>query len=274
MSDTSIELPPVDSRIVAGRDGDPIHVLVANGTNGLQTEVIDVRAEAPSAFAPRTVAPRIVTDTASFIAETVRRPLIAGQSTAWANRNSGKVSVVYDDLAPDAEAEFNDRGDVLVLQFVTDPNWTLLMDAVRADPCGQEDFADLIASVGHLVTSHRTAELVELVLHLRASTSGSFESRINRANGSQVLSYVEEVTATAGRTTQIEVPQFITFRAARFEDFLPIDVTCELSLRVSGGRARLSLVPQPFDHVIRETWNTAVEDLAEALGVPVYATNL
>lgn len=204
----------------------------------------------------------------------MRRPLLAGQSTAWANRNSGKVSVVYDELEADATEKFTDRGDVLVLQFVADPNWTALMKAIDAEPCGQEDFADLLSSVGHLVTSHNTADLVEMVMSLRASTSGSFESRINRANGSQVLSYSEEVTATAGRTTQIEVPQFIAFRAARFEDFPPIDVTCELYLRVTGGRARLSLVARPFDHVIRETWSTVVEDLAENLGVPVYATNL
>lgn len=277
MSDTSIELPQVVTEIITpeeyGGDG-PIRLIAANGPNGLQTKVVDVRAEAPDAFPPRTVTPRVVTDTASFIAETVRRPLLAGQSTAWANRNSGKVSIVYDDLTSDAGDDFADRGDILVLQFVQDPNWKVLMDAISADPCGQEEFSDLIEKVGHLITSHATADLMEIALSLRASTSGTFESRINRSNGSQVLSYSEEVTATAGRTTQLEVPQTITFRAARFEDFPPIDVTCWLRLRTGGGRVRLSLDAQPFDHVIRATWSSVVDDLAETLGVPVYATNL
>ncbi|WP_019204556.1 DUF2303 family protein [Tsukamurella sp. 1534] len=277
MSDSNIHLPQVETEVIApeefGVDG-PVHVLVANGVEGLETRVIDIRGEAPDAFPPRTVDHRAVTDQASFLAEIRRRPLVTGESTVWANRKTGQVTVVYNELSPDPADDYTRRDDRLTLRFVEDPNWRVLMAAIDADPCGQEEFSDLIEKVGHLITSHQTAELMEIALSLRASTSGTFESRINRANGSQVLSYAEEVTATAGRTTQLEVPTTITFRASRFEDFPPIDVTCWLRLRTGGGKVRLSLDAQPFDHVIRATWQTVVDDLSENLGVPVYAANL
>lgn len=64
MSENTIALPPhtiVDDEW--GADG-PLRIIAANGENGLDTKVIDVRAEAPNAFPPRTVNDRVVTDTA------------------------------------------------------------------------------------------------------------------------------------------------------------------------------------------------------------------
>ncbi|AKJ72214.1 hypothetical protein TPA4_49 [Tsukamurella phage TPA4] len=277
MSDSIIALPSATVEPITGADypvDGPVRVVVANTPEGLRTQVVDVRGAAPNAFPPRTVDERFVTDQKSLLAEVTRRPLIAGVSTVWANRVKGTVTVIYDELGADATTEFNHRHDRLNLKFVTDPDWTLLMDAVRADPCGQEEFSDLIESVGHLIRSHKTAELMEIVESIRASSSGSFESRINRANGSQTLAYSEEVSATAGRTSQIEVPQTITFSAPPFEDYPPVEVVCWLRLRISGGQLRLTLQAQPFQHVIRETWTSIVDDLSVNLGVPVLATNL
>lgn len=278
MSDnTSIAVPQVETAIILPEDygvNGPVHVVTANGTNGLETRVIDIRAEAPDAFPPRTVEHRATTDTASFLAEVKRRPLTEGESTVWANRNTGQITVVYDELSPDPAEDYTRRHDRLTLKFVREPDWTLLMKVIGAEPCGQLEFSDLIESVGHLITSHPAAELMEIAESLRTSSQARFESRPNRANGSQVFTYAEEVSATAGRSAQLEVPTTITFRVAPFEDFPPIEVTCWFRFRVNNGNPRLTLEAQPFDHVIRATWATVVDDLAENLGVPVYAANL
>ncbi|TWS20811.1 DUF2303 family protein [Tsukamurella asaccharolytica] len=277
MSDSNIHLPQINTESITpeeyGVDG-PVHVFIANGVEGLETKVVDVRAEVPDAFPPRTTVPRKVTDQASFLAEVKRRPLLDGLSTVWANRKTGTVSVIYDELGADATADYTRRQDFLTLQFVRDPDWTLLMNTISKEPCGQLEFSDLIESVGHLITSHPAAELMEIAESLRTSSQARFESRPNRANGSQVFTYAEEVSATAGRSAQLEVPTTITFRAAPFEDFPPVDVTCWFRFRVNGGNPRLTLEAQPFDHVIRATWSTVIDDLAENLGVPVYAANL
>lgn len=91
MSDNAIALPP---HTVAddewGSDG-PLRIIAANGENGLNVKVVDVRAEAPNAFPPRTVNDRVVTDTASFLAEIARRPLIEGLSTVWGTGRRGRL---------------------------------------------------------------------------------------------------------------------------------------------------------------------------------------
>ncbi len=257
---------------------DPVYLVTANGEQGLQTQVIDIVAMAPDAFPPRTVEPRSVTDVASFIAELDRRPLPhSGEvSTVWANRRRGTITAVYDDLDPDARQPLDRRADRLVLQFVADPDWAALFKAADGNYHRQEEFGDLIETAGHLVTSHPAADLIEIVDSIRASSKGSFESRISRRDGSQVLNWAEEVTATAkpaGRGV-LEIPREIVLTAAPFESYPPIEVRCWLRLRIQQGALALALVPQPYEPAVRAAWLDVVGDLSAQIGRPIYAANL
>lgn len=79
MSDN--EIPALPQAIVTEADDDgmdgQVLIVTANSATGLATEVIDVRAATPDAFPPRTVPARVVTDQASLLHETDRRPLLA-----------------------------------------------------------------------------------------------------------------------------------------------------------------------------------------------------
>lgn len=278
MSDNAIALPPhtiVDDEW--GSDG-PLRIIAANGENGLDTRVIDVRAEAPNAFPPRTVNDRIVTDTASFRAEIARRPLIEGLSTIWGNRQKGEITAVYDELPGAAISDYTRRGDRLILRFVPDPDWATLFKAADGNYHGQEEFADLIEYAGHLITSHPAAELMEIVRDIRASSKGSFESKATPDTGSQRIVYSEEVAVRSGKTgptsKELEVPKEITLAARPFEDYPLVDVKCWLRLRVNQGQLGLALIPQPYQHLVRDAWSHVTTELAEKLGVPVYAANL
>ncbi|TDH45422.1 DUF2303 family protein [Mycobacterium eburneum] len=276
MSENTVELPAHAVEIIddeAMADG-PLYLVNANGQNGLESHVIDVRDRAPYAFPPRTVAPRVVTDTASFVAEIGRRPLIDGQSTVWGSRQRGEITAVYNDLL-DVGQSYTRRDDQLTLRFVADPDWATLLKAADGDWHGQDEFGDLIESAGHLITSHPAAELMEIVDSIRASKSGSFESRIRRDTGSQHLTYSEEVTTKAGSATRpLEVPREITLTARPFEDYPEVEVTCWLRLRISNGQLFLGLFPKPYQHLVRAAWTHVTNQLAEQLGVPVYAANL
>lgn len=84
MSDNTIALPKHDADLIDVLAADtPLYLVTANGENGLQTEVVDVRGKVPAAFPPRAPERRTVTDTASFLAEVTRRPLLQGLSTVW-----------------------------------------------------------------------------------------------------------------------------------------------------------------------------------------------
>lgn len=278
MSENVIDYPSERIELIEPADtstNGPVYLVTANGRNGLETRVIDVRDDAPKAFPPRDTATRVVTDTASFLAEVARRPLIEGRSTVWGNRKYGAVTVIYDELYADANAEYTRRDDALVLQFVPDPDWATLFKAADGRFHSQLEFGDLIESAGHLITSHPAAEIVEIVDSVRASSKGSFESSIKRATGSVNLTYSEEVSAKAGTATrQLEVPREITLSARPFEDYPVIEIRCWLRLEVSQGHLGLALVPQPYEHLVRDAWTQVTSELAEDLGVPVYASNL
>lgn len=274
MSDNAIECPQETITII-GNETDPLFMVTANGENGLETRVVDIRAEAPDAFPPRTVNPRIVTDTASFLAETTRRPLLPGVSTVWGNRRAGEVTVVYNELPAAADDSYTRRDDHLILRFVPDPDWATLRKVADGQYHGQEEFGDLIESAGHLITSHPAAELMEIVDSIRASSKGSFESKIRRDTGAQHLTYSEEVSVKAGSSTRaLEVPREVVLTARPFEDYPEIEITCWLRLRINSGHLHLGLFPRPYDHLVRETWTKVVDDLRDDLGVPVYAANL
>ena len=196
MSDNAIELPEHTVALIdePAADG-PLYLATANGEDGLETRVIDVRGEAPNAFPPRTVNDRVVTDTASFLAEIARRPLLADESTVWGNRQKGEITAVYDELSSVPTNRYTRRGDRLILRFVPDPDWATLTGTADGKFHDQDTFGDMIEAAGHLITSHPAAELMEIVDSVRTSSKGSFESRIRRDTGTQYLTYSEEVSA-------------------------------------------------------------------------------
>lgn len=265
-------VPQVETIRIEAPNG-PVIAYAVNGENGLETRAVDLVCEVPDAFPPRTVEKRIVTDQASFLAEIDRRGLIDSMSTVWANRNNGTITVVYDELSHDAEYHYSRRADRLQLQFIRSEDWKLFQ-AATGGLHSQEAFGDLLQSVAHLITSHTAADLLEVVDSIRATSSGSFESRINRANGSQTLSYSEEVNASAGRHGQLEVPRTIDFRVQPFEDYPEFDIVADLRLRVSGSKLAMGLFPEPYDHKIRAAWLDVTDSLSQAIGVPIYAANL
>lgn len=276
MSDKILELPHHRADLIDEPDADTeLYLVTANGENGLQAQVVDVRGAAHAAFPPRAPERRTVTDTASFLSEVARRPLLQGLSTVWGNRDKGQVSVIYNELPADATADYTRRSDVLALQFVADPDWATLFNAADGRFHSQLEFGDLIEQAGHLITSHPAAEIVEIVDSVRASSKGAFESNIKRATGSVNLTYSEEVSAKAGTATrQLEVPREITLSARPFEDYPLIEIRCWLRINVSQGQLGLGLFPQPYQHLVRDAWTHKTGELAEALGVPVYAANL
>ena len=275
MSENTVELPNHTVELIDETGADsPLYLATANAAHSLEKHVIDIRSLAPDAFPPRTVVERVVTDQDSFAAELERRKLVEGQSTVWGNRQRGEITAIYDDLSPHAIDEFTRRHDRLTLRFVADPDWATMKKAADGDYHGQDEFGDLIESAGHLITSHATADLMEIVDSVRASKAGSFESRIRRDTGSQHLTYSEEVTTTAGTATKpLEVPREITLAARPFEDYPLVTVTCWLRLRIAQGKLYLGLFPQPYDHLVRDAWQVVVGQVSEKIGATVYAAN-
>ncbi|WP_237084042.1 YfdQ family protein [Mycobacteroides abscessus] len=230
MSDSILELPDHATELIDEPEADTsLYLVTANGENGLQVEVVDIRGKVPAAFPPRAPERRTVTDTASFLAEVARRSLLQGLSTVWGNRDKGQVNVIYNELGVDATAAYTRRNDVLTLQFVRDPDWNTLFRAADGDFHRQEEFGDLIEQAGHLITSHPAAELMEIVDSIRTSSSGSFKSQIKRDTGSQHLSYEthgNKITSPMGGDVRATVT---ASQIRAFRKTIPAELLSELA---------------------------------------------
>ncbi|UQE73859.1 DUF2303 family protein [Gordonia sp. PP30] len=261
---------PLTSDLVKTEHGQVVFTAV-NGAGGLETKVVDLVDGAPGAFAPRTPDVRTVIDRDSFGRELRRRGLDS-DGTVWASRAKGRVTAVYNDLSTDLDDAYTRRDDRLMLQFVTDPDWSTFGNVADGQYHGQEEFGDLLDDAGHLIISHQAADLVELADSIRATSSGHFESRIQRSTGSQSVGWSESVEARAGAAGDLEVPKVVVFRVARFEDFPTVDLVCQVRLRVKGGQLLLGLFPRPYEHLLREQWQTVIGELGAEIGRDIYAT--
>lgn len=119
-----------------------------------------------------------------------------------------------------------------------------------------------------------TKRHLEVIDSVRASSKGSFESSIERANGGQKISYKEEVNASAGRSRDLEVPQLITLQLRPWEghDVL-YTIDAYFRLRVQQGTLALGIKLKPTQQIIREAWAGITAKVSAAVDKPVYATS-
>lgn len=235
--------------------------------HGLQIEEIDdvdTYAEPPA----RPEGTRTVADLESFLAELSRRGL--GESgTLWGNATRGNLTAVYNDHTD----EPGWRDDKLALQLTQDPDW-LAWHALSGEFYGQETFGDKIEELLHTVISPDQADLLEIIDSVRASTSGQFESRIQRADGSQKLVYSQEHSVRAGRTGELEVPQTISLELRPWENHPEVyPVEAYFRVRVADGRLHLAVKLKPTRQIVRAAWADLANRVTEHTAKPVYAVS-
>lgn len=239
-------------------------------TEGLEVEIVDLRpqrAEAPTRAS--SVADRHVIDVMSFLDELARRPLTEC-GTLWGCDRVGKVTAVYNDH-PTSATEYGHADDEFVMQLTADDDWSRWHN-LSGSWHSQQDFGDIIEDLLHTVVSPDQAELLEIIDSIRASTKGEFQSEIERSSGSQKATFNREVTATAGRTVQLEIPKTITLRLRPWEGHATFyEVQAWFRLRVNSGQLSLSIKLFPTRQIVRNAWAEVVTKIAETTGKPVLA---
>ena len=235
--------------------------------HGVQTKVVDIRADIPGLLSSPEQGTRTVTDSVSFLAELDRFKL-DNAATLWGDETKGKVVAIYNDHTNEAAGH---RDNKLELVLRPDPDWTSWQQlSGRFLP--QTEFGDAIEELLHTVTDPSQAELMEVIDSVRASTKGNFESSITRATGAQKLVYSEEVKTTAGRASTLTVPQTLTLAIRPFEGMDTYQVEAWFRLRVTNGQLLLSIKLKPTRAILRAAWSELVEVLEEKTAKPVLAT--
>lgn len=239
---------------------------------GLQVETVDLREFVPGITASAEAGTRLVTDVPSFLAELERYPIgndNFGYGTLWGDETKGRIVAVYNDHHEDGAGLRDNR---LSLELRADPDW-VAWHRLSGDYLSQEDFGDAIEELLHTIIAPDQADLLEVIDSIRATSKGQFSSKISRADGGQQVEFSEEVSSSAGRNGQLEVPKTITLAIRPWEGLQPREVEAWFRLRVVNGSLLLAVKLKPTRQILREAWSDVVGQIETHLqGKPVLAT--
>ncbi|TDH57528.1 DUF2303 family protein [Mycobacterium eburneum] len=256
---------PNDAQIVDGGVTNVRYAVSVTEQHGLQLVTIDERDH--QGYPHRATGTRTVSELDSFLAELERRPLYE-DGTLWGSAHRGRLTAVYNDHTIDDAGWRDDR---LELALATDPDWHAWHE-LSGKFFRQEEFGDRIEELLHTVTKPDQAELLEIIDSVRASTRGEFESGIERADGSQRLTYKVEHTVKAGRSGQLEVPQVIVLELRPWDGHpQTYGVAGYFRVRVNEGVLTLAIKLKPTRQIVRQAWADLTEQVTEDTGKPVYA---
>lgn len=239
---------------------------------GLEYSLVDLREFIPGITASAEAGTRLVTDVPSFLAELDRYPIGVennGYGTLWGDETKGTVVAVYNDHHLDGAGLRDNR---LALELRPDSDW-VAWHRLSGKYLAQEEFGDAIEELLHTIIAPDQAELLEVIDSIRATSKGHFESRISRADGAQQIEFSEEVSSTAGRNGQLEVPKTIAIAIRPWEGLEPREVQAWFRLRVVNGSLLLAVKLKPTRQILREAWSDVVAQIENHLdGKPVLAS--
>ena len=281
MTDTTTNIDHVDSALLVGAraphqaqliDGllpHLKHAIAVTEEHGLQ--VNDIAVDPTDFPMPlRVKGERTVADLDSFLAELERRPLAAPTGTLWGSAKRGVLTAVYNDHNSNG-ADAGWRDDKLTLKLTPDDDWAA-WHAMSGRLYPQNEFGDKIEELLHTITSPDQAELLEVIDSIRSSTSGEFESKVERAHGGLKLTYREDHTVTAGKGRELEVPQVIILNLRPWEghpETYPVEA--KFRTRITNGSLGLAIKLQPTAQILREAWYTITQSVTGQTGKPVLA---
>lgn len=236
-------------------------------SEGGDLQVIEKDEESFQAFPRRPKGDRVVTDLKSFENELARREP-ENEGTLWGNAERGEIIAVLNDHIDGRPGWRDDR---LLLKLAKDPDWAKWHE-ISGKYYRQNDFGDIVEDLLHTVVSPDQADLLETIDTIRASTRGEFENTIVRANGAQTVTFNTEVTSTAGRTRQLEVPQFVTLKLRPWEGHATLyDIDAYFRLKIDGSSLALAIKLKPTRQIIRNAWAEVVDSVEQTFTKPVYA---
>ncbi|OBS01860.1 hypothetical protein A9W98_17910 [Mycobacterium gordonae] len=260
---------PHRAQIIDGLLPHQRHAIAVTEEHGLQ--VTDIAVDPTEFPIPlRVKGERTVSELESFLAELERRPMAQPTGTLWGSAKRGVLTAIYNDHNGNG-TDAGWRDDKLTMKLTADDDWAA-WHAMSGRLHPQNEFGDKIEELLHTITSPDQAELLEVIDSIRSSTSGEFESKVERAHGGLKLTYREDHTVTAGKGRELEVPQVIILNLRPWEghpETYPVEA--KFRTRVTNGSLGLAIKLQPTAQILREAWHTITQAVTGQTGKPVLA---
>ncbi|MUL47578.1 DUF2303 family protein [Mycobacterium sp. CBMA293] len=262
---------PHEAKIITTGEPHTSVAVAVTDDRGLEvSKIVDDERSYPEPW--RASGTRTVTEMDSFLAELKRRPLPDNTGTLWGNAERGAVRAIYNDHAGEGSTAAGWRDDILELKLKADADW-IAWHQLSDKYMNQTKFGDLIEELRHTISSPDQADLLEIIDSVRTSTNGEFESGLDRANGSQKLSYKKEVSARAGAVgRELEVPQTITLQLRPWDGHPTLyPVHAYFRLDVTEGQLKLAVKLFPTGEIVRQAWAEVTARVTADIGMPVLA---
>lgn len=113
------------------------------------------------------------------------------------------------------------------------------------------------------------AQLTSVALTLQTKVDVKFSSSINRQNGQQQVSFIEQVTGSHGAEGTIGIPENFAIAVAPFRGSAPQVVLARLRYRAAGGKASFVFEIIRPHKIVEHAWKLVAKDISAATGEDV-----
>jgi uncharacterized protein YfdQ (DUF2303 family) len=153
----------------------------------------------------------------------------SAQTTVWVNPEGREIVAVLNDHAP-GDPRWGDH--TIKLRLVHTPEW---LHWTSKDKDGkllnQTDFAEHVEDGLLEILDPPAADLLEIAQTLKGSTAATWRSSQRLSNGEVQFVYSEEANATAGRGSELQIPEMFTLAIAPFRGDQPRQIRARLRYR-------------------------------------------
>ncbi len=150
-----------------------------------------------------------------------------------------------------------------MFQMVLDERWKIWAGKSEKQ-FTQVDFAEFIEDNAADILEPSGAHMLEVARDLKASSSGSFESRVTPKNGQIQMKYTETIDGKVG-SGDVEIPEFFKLSIPVFYGESPIAITARLRYRISAGNLTFHYKLYRQTEILNDAFSRASASIADTL---------
>lgn len=222
-----------------------------------RADIIDLEHLLP---APRRPAGVALLHTVQALADYTTRHLDSDRTTIWADAQQHTITTIVNDHrkhAGDAAGWGDHRAE---LKLTKTPEWLHWLGA-NQKMMDQQAFAEHIETGIDEVIEPSGAAMLEVAQSIRGSVNAEFQGGVRLHDGQVAVRYVEEQSAKAGSSGELEIPEKFELAIPPFQGEIAYKIEARLRYRLSNGSITLGYKLKNPERVILD----AVEQITQRL---------
>lgn len=233
---------------------------------GGRVEVIDLDKDEYRDH-PRRKTGRYTVRTAESLLEYLHKHALE-HTELWSDVDSASITAVID-AHQGAGDPAGWEGHRVTLQLLHSDEWTL-WTGIDGKLLPQIEFAEFIEQRTIDFVAPEGATILELAQSFQATRGGRFESSQRLTSGETTLVYKDDVSATAGKSGQIAIPDVVDLALRPFHGHEAFKVRARFRYRLDGGALRLGFALERPRDVVQAAFDSVVDVVANSTEAPIF----